>query len=152
MQHITQTHQLYHLARLLFSLLFDISTMGKKKQASNGDQETKHVGRQNAFSGAKLAWLVSRKDEYLNSTNHGDFYEYTARLFIAEFGYDLKFEVNPPEGTDSVSLAPRDIDPMLPPDEYEAETIRRRDYFDVLRAVSSCRSWPNDADNLTEVR
>lgn len=108
--------------------------MGKK--TNNTNSEKKSQGRQNAFSGVKLEWLDSKKEEYINSTDHRIFYTRVAELFIDSFGNNLAIEENPSEGVDPATLAPKDIEATLPQEQRESELQRQAKYFIALRKVS----------------
>jgi len=93
-------------------------------------------GRHNGFTGVKLEFLDSLKDEYLASSDAGSFYTTTTRAFIDRFGYDLEAGENPALGVDINSLAPKAVDPSLPEEDQVALIERRNKYKEALRAVS----------------
>jgi hypothetical protein len=89
-------------------------TTSKTKQSNN----LRPQGRQNAFSGVKLAFLESYKDQFLESTDCGGFYTMVAKKFLERFGYTLPIEENPTIDDESVD-ATGDNDPALQtPEEH----------------------------------
>jgi hypothetical protein len=94
-------------------------------------------GRQNAFSGVKLAFLESYKDQFLESTDRGAFYTRVAKMFLGKFGYNLSTEENPPiddENTDATG----ENDPALQtPEEQEQDNEHRNKIYRELREVSN---------------
>lgn len=93
-------------------------------------------GRQNAFSGAKLDFLDSYKDEFLNSRDRGGFYTMVAKEFIQRFGYNLAIEENLGPNDDADKHIPTDIDPSPSQDEQNKESDRLNLFYRELRDVS----------------
>ena len=89
------------------------SKQHKRKKAA---VEPRPQGHQNMFSGAKLDFLESYKDQFLDSTDHGAFYTFISKAFIEWFGYNLAIEVNPGPDNDDM-LTPQEINTSLSEDE-----------------------------------
>lgn len=100
--------------------------MGKKKSSNP-------QGRQGAFSGEKLKFLMKYKEEWAGLSDRGALYTQIAKEFIIQYGYDLPFEDNPPE--DAVPPL-TEIDPLLSPEDALKETERRGNIYVALRNVS----------------
>jgi len=111
------------------------SKKGDGKKPWSETAETRQQGRQNAFSGVKLELLVSYKDQFLNSTDHGGIYTLAAKAFIQQFGYDLPIEENPEPDKDN-NLTPKAIDPLLPLDQHNIESNRQNEFYSELCNVS----------------
>ena len=110
------------------------SNMTRGSKAKAGGKKAQ--GRHNAFSGAKLDFLVSFKDQFINSTDRGGFYTLVTKGFTQRFGYDLATEANPgPDDADD-KHTPEDIDPLLPPAEQNKESDRRNKLYHELHKVS----------------
>ena len=110
-----------------------VNTMPKARRS----KKTPGVrGRHSDFSGIKLDFLESFKEEYLASNDAGSFYTTTTRAFIGRFGYDLEIGENPALGVDINSLAPKPVDPSLPEEDQVTLIEDRNEYQKVLRTVS----------------
>jgi hypothetical protein len=92
----------------------------KKKKKSQGIGP-RAQGRQNAFSGAKLEFLESFKEQFIETKDRGAFYTKVSKAFIEKFGYNLATEVNP-EPEDNNDLTPEEIDTSLPIEEQNKES------------------------------
>ena len=89
------------------------------------------------FSGVKLTFLESYKDQFLESTDHGAFYTMVAKLFLERFGYTLSIEEDPPAGDEGVD-ATGESDPALQtPEEQERDNELRNKIYRELREVSN---------------
>jgi hypothetical protein len=105
----------------------------KKKSKVVGPQAQ---GRQNTFSGAKLEFLESYKNQFVETRDRGPFYTKVSKEFIERFGYNLAMEVNP-EPDDDKDLTPDEIDTSLPVEEQNKESDRRSQFYRELREVSN---------------
>ncbi|KAF8221621.1 hypothetical protein L208DRAFT_1530669 [Tricholoma matsutake] len=94
-------------------------------------------GRQNAFSGAKLEFLESYKNQFNETRDHGPFYMKVSKAFIERFGYNLAMEVNP-EPDDDKDLTPDEIDTSLPVEEQNKESNQRSQFYRELREKLGC--------------
>lgn len=92
----------------------------------------KPPGRRSAFSGEKLEFLETYKDEWLRLHDHQGLYTLVVKRFFLRFGYDLPLDKNPAEGTPTPNT---DIDPSLPIEDRIAETKRRDVLTKKLRKV-----------------
>ena len=111
-----------------------VSFMTRASKAKAGGKKSQ--GRHNAFSGAKLEFLVSFKDQFINSTDRSGFYTKVTQGFTQQFGYDLAIEANPgPDDADD-KHTPKDIDPLLPLAEQNKESNRRNKCYHELHKVS----------------
>jgi hypothetical protein len=108
----------------------------KIKGKGKRPQGVARQGRQNAFSGTKLCFLDSHKDEFLSSTDRSEFYTTVSKRFIRRFGYKLAMEENPEPDDDSDKHTLNVVDPLLPPDEQNKESDEQRAFYDELRKVS----------------
>ena len=108
----------------------------KKGNGKKLGGELRPQGRQNAFSGVKLDFLESHKDEFLDSTDRGAFYTFVAKAFIQRFGYNLDIEANPEPGDDEDGDGDEEIDSSLPLEERNQESDRRSKFYRELREVS----------------
>jgi hypothetical protein len=94
-------------------------------------------GRQNAFSGEKLTFLESYKDQFLESADRGAFYTMVAKSFLGKFGYTLAAEENP-TGDERDTDAMGEVDPTLQtPEEQERDNEHRNEIYRELREVSN---------------
>jgi len=82
-------------------------------------------GRQNTFSGAKLEFLESYKDQFVETIDRGPFYMLVSKAFIERFGYNLAIEANPEPDNDDDDLTPEEIDTSLSVEEQNKESDRR---------------------------
>jgi len=98
------------------------ASKSKKGDGKKPRSEPRQQGRQNAFSGVKLELLKSYKDQFLNSTDHGEIYTLVAKAFIQWFGYNLEIEENPEPDNDNDKLTPKGVDPLLPLDQQNIES------------------------------
>jgi hypothetical protein len=101
-------------------------------------------GRQNAFSGIKLAFLESYKDQFLESTDRGGFYTMVTKKFLERFGYTLSIEEDPPANNGSVDANDRSVDatdekdPALQTvEEQDRDNEDRNKIYRDLREVSN---------------
>jgi hypothetical protein len=90
-------------------------------QASKKKKKSEMVGpwaqgQQNTFSGAKLEFLESYKNQFVKTRDHGPFYTKVSKEFIKQFSYNLAMEVNPKPDNDK-DLTPNKIDTSLPVEE-----------------------------------
>lgn len=108
--------------------------MTSKTKRSN---KSRPQGRQNAFSGVKLTFLESYKDQFLESTDRGAFYTMVAKKFLEQFGYTLSIEEDPPANDENVD-ATGESDPALQtPEEQECDNEHRNKVYRDLREVSN---------------
>lgn len=107
--------------------------MGKKNTGPTKERRSR--GRQTHFQGVKGQFLLDKSEEFLESVDKGLFYTDVTKDFIEKFGYELKYEENPPEGIDVATLTPKPLE-EFPKEEQEAEAKRRNDYYTILRVVS----------------
>ena len=99
-------------------------TKNRTKQSNNPRPQ----GRQDAFTGNKLAFLETYKDQFLESLDRGAFYTMVTKKFLEKFGYALPTEESP-----SV-----DDDPALQTvGEQEQENENRNKIYCELREVSN---------------
>jgi len=108
-------------------------TTSRTKRSNN----PKSQGRQNAFSGVKLAFLESYKDQFLESTDRGALYTLVAKKFLQQFGYTLPIEENPTVDDERVD-ATGESDPALQtPEDQERDNEHRNKVYRELRDVSN---------------
>jgi hypothetical protein len=122
----------------------------KKKKKSQGIGP-RAQGRQNAFSGAKLEFLESFKEQFIETKDRGAFYTKVSKAFIEKFGYNLATEVNP-EPEDNNDLTPEEIDTSLPIEEQNKESDRRSQFYRELREVSNILHEEDQRLTLTGTR
>jgi hypothetical protein len=119
-----------HIRRKQFSPM----AKGRTKQSDNPRPQ----GRQNAFTGEKLAFLESYKDQFLESTDRGAFYTMVAKTFLDKFGYALATEEGPTSDDGDID-ATGEVDPALQtPEEQERDNEHRNKLYRELRDVSDC--------------
>ena len=100
-------------------------TTSRTKRSNN----PKSQGRQNAFSGVKLA--------FLESTDRGALYTLVAKKFLQQFGYTLPIEENPTVDDERVD-ATGESDPALQtPEDQERDNEHRNKVYRELRDVSN---------------
>ncbi|KAK6977464.1 hypothetical protein R3P38DRAFT_2581825 [Favolaschia claudopus] len=88
-------------------------------------------GRKSDFTGEKLAWLESFRDDVLNAGNAvGDEYTSITNRFLKRYGYDLPF-------TKNVDGDPEDNPPVISSNPSAEEKTRRDDIRAVLRTKLS---------------
>jgi len=100
-------------------------TQSSRRKKRDTDLEPKPRGRQNAFSGEKLEFLESYKDEFLGSNDRGGFYTLVTKAFIQKFGY--------PEDLGDIE----DGEASLSLEEQRAESDKRDKFYHNLREVST---------------
>lgn len=96
------------------------ASKSKQHKGKKAAVEPRSQGCQNVFSGAKLDFLESYKDQFLDSTDCGAFYTFISKTFIERFGYNLAIEVNPNPDDDDV-LTPKEINTSLSEEEQNKE-------------------------------
>jgi hypothetical protein len=94
-------------------------------------------GRQNAFSGPKLEFLESYKDQFLETTDRGGFYTMVAKTFLEKFGYTLSTEDNPTVDDDSIDATGENDPALQTPEEQERDNELRNKTYRELRDVSN---------------
>ena len=95
-------------------------------------------GRQNVFSGIKLAFLESYKDQFLESTDRGAFYTMVAKRFLEKFGYSLASDENPTGNDENMDATGEDDPDLQTPGEREQDNEQRNKIYRELREVSNC--------------
>ena len=100
------------------------ASKGKQRKGKKAAVEHRPQGCQNAFSGAKLDFLESYKDQFLDSTDRGAFYTFVSKAFIEWFGYNLAIEANPDPDDDDM-LTPGEINSLLSEEEQNKESDQR---------------------------
>ncbi|KAM6496222.1 hypothetical protein JOM56_008928 [Amanita muscaria] len=111
------------------------------RKVSSGSQKTgRSRGRQGHFQGMKSQFLEGYSDEFKRGGDRGVFYSRVTQEFIRTFGYELSYEENPPESTNTESLVPKPLE-MFPKEEQEAETERRNNYYSGLRSRQKLGQW-----------
>jgi hypothetical protein len=103
------------------------------KKGVKAGSEPRPQGRQNAFAGAKLEFLDSHKDEFLDSTDRGGFYTSITKTFIQKFGY---CPGDDGDEEDEGGGPPDEIDTSLPVEEQEKEAERCEKLYRNLRDIS----------------
>jgi hypothetical protein len=115
-----------------------------KKKLGPRTDEGRARGRQTHFKGVKGQFLLDNSEKFLDSVDRRGFYNDVTQDFIKKFGYELRYEENPPEGTDIATLTPRPLEEFLE-EEQVSEAKRRNDYYNGLRTVSNTN--PPTPDN-----
>jgi len=116
--------------------------MARTSRSNKGDGqkpqgEARQQGRKNAFSGMKLEFLESYKDQFLSSTDdRSGFYTRVAKGFIQQFGYSLAIEDNPEPCDDDGNHTPEDVNSSLPLDKRNLESDRQNVFYHELQNVS----------------
>lgn len=128
-------------SQVLYSKLlrYMARTSGSKK---GGVQKPKggarQQGRKNGFSGIRLEFLDSYKDQFLDSTaDRGGFYTKVAQEFILRFGYGPIVEDNSEPCGDDDDHSPENLDSLLPLDEKNLDTVQQNKFYLALRNVSN---------------
>jgi len=102
--------------------------MAQTSRSNKGDGqkpqgEARPQGRKNVFSGTKLEFLESYKDQFLDSTDdRSGFYTWVAKGFIKQFGYILAIEDNSEPCDNDGDHTPEDVNSLLPLDEQNLES------------------------------
>jgi hypothetical protein len=108
-----------------------------KRRAKQSDN-SRSQGRQNAFSGIKLAFLEAYKDQFLETTDCGAFYTMVAKTFLERFGYALAAEENPTVDDENVDATGENDPALQTPEEQEWDNDHRNKIYRELRDVSNC--------------
>jgi len=108
-------------------------TKGRAKRSDS----SKPQGRQNAFSGAKLAFLETYKDQFLETTNHGAFYTMVAKMFLEKFRYTLSTNENSTIDDENVDAASENDPALQTREEEERDNEYRNKIYRELREVSN---------------
>ena len=127
---LSATHLLIHFLQYMARAL-----KGKQRKGKKAAVERRPQGHQNAFSGAKLDFLESYKDQFLDSTDRGAFYTFVSKAFIERFGYNLAIEANPDPDDDDM-LTPEEINSSLSEKEQNKESDQRYVFYHELCDVS----------------
>ena len=124
-------HPYLSLPKITTSSSFIMAKTGTKRSDKSRPQ-----GRQNAFSGIKLAFLESYKDRFLKSTDRGAFYTMVAKGFLEKFRYSLPAEEDPTVDDKNVDAA-GDNDPALQTSEEQSwDNEHHNKIYRELREVS----------------
>jgi hypothetical protein len=107
------------------------------KSRTKPSENRRPQGRQNAFSGPKLAFLESYKEQFLASMDRGAFYTMVAKRFIEKFGYSQSAEENPTADDESVDAAGENDPAFQTRDEQERDNELRNKLYRELRDVSN---------------
>ena len=92
-------------------------------------------GPRNHFQGLKGQFLHERGEAFKAATDRGQFYAQVTQTFIQNFGYKLKYEENPRDGTDLTTLKPIPLE-ELPVGDQKKEGEERQKYYHGLYKVS----------------
>jgi hypothetical protein len=113
---------------------------GKSKvtDRDGGNAGPRTRGPHGRFSGSKLHFLESRRDNYNAKAKTKEatiFYSEVTRAFIERFGYNLGYGENPKDDQEVKDLGPMPV-ATFPEEEQAAEHERRDEYYTELRQVS----------------
>jgi hypothetical protein len=100
--------------------------MGRKRTG-------KTVGRESAFNGEKLDWLLSFETDF-RTMDHTKFCNDVTKKFLTRYGYDLAFEENIAGNIDD--WEPEDRKKGLSGDELRVENDFQESVKKALRTVS----------------
>jgi hypothetical protein len=118
------------------SLATSTGNMTRASKANTGGKKSQGPGRNNTFSGVKLEFLETFKDQFLGSLDRGAFYELVSKEFIEKFGYDLPIGDNPEPDDADDKHTKKEIDPSLSIEEQKIESDRRSALYRGLQKVS----------------
>jgi hypothetical protein len=107
--------------------------MTSKTKQSN---KSRPQGRQNVFSGAKLTFLESYKEQFLESTDRRAFYTMVAEKFLERFGYTLLIEEDPPANDNGVDAIGENDPALQTLEERERDNEHHNKIYRELREVS----------------
>ena len=108
-------------------------TKGRAKRSDS----SKPQGRQNAFSGAKLAFLETYKDQFLESTDRGAFYTMVTKMFLEKFGYTSSTNESSTIDDENVDAAGENDPALQTREEEERDNEYRNKIYHELREVSN---------------
>lgn len=108
------------------------------KSSTKRSDNPRPQGRQNAFSGPKLAFLESYKDKFLESMDRGAFYTMVAKTFLEKFGYAPQTEENSTVDKENLDAVGENDPAHQTPDEQERDNEHRNKIYRELRDVSNC--------------
>ena len=100
-------------------------------------KKSRPQGRQNAFTGIKLAFLESYKDQFLESTDRGAFYTMVAKMFLEKFGYTLSTEDDPNVDDENVDATGENDPAHQTAEEQERDNENRNKIYRELREVGN---------------